>query len=279
MRGIRFPQKEAIVDEETTGAVLFSEKVMSAAMSLLDVAKVKLTEDWARDPKIVALAILCRSISNFRAAMLLVQERHAMEARALGRGLYENVLWTAGLRERGPAFVNDMLKDEAFNRKSLGQLTLELSKKQGADLSAPDSRRLCDLLRDTAKKFPNPEKISPGKISTDSAIRHFYFEYMRLSLDGVHCSITALGRHLATERVSEDLTEVIMNLEPRTTDHEARSVIFHLCNALLAVALGANELLGFTAASEQLKTVFDELGTKDWAEADEPTDQQSRGGP
>jgi hypothetical protein len=244
---------------------------MHAAMSLLDAAKVELVEDWARDPKIVGLAILCRSMSNFRAAMFLVQEGHAMEARALNRGLYENALWMAGLRERGSAFVEEMRKDEAFNRKSLGQLTLENSKKRGGDLSSPDSQRLCELLKETAKGFPNAQKITPGKISGDEAIRSFYVEYMRLSLDGVHCSITALGRHLAMERVSEDQTEVIVNLEPRTSDHEARSVIFHLSNALLAVALGANEILGFTTASEQLSTVFAELGTKDWAEANEPT--------
>lgn len=54
---------------------------MSAAIDVVGAAKVELNQDWARDPKIVGLAILCRSISNFRAALLLVQQRHVMEAR------------------------------------------------------------------------------------------------------------------------------------------------------------------------------------------------------
>ena len=68
---------------------MYYEKLMSAAIDVVGAAKIELSQDWARDPKIVGLTILCRSISNFRAAMLLVQQRHVAEARALGRCLYE----------------------------------------------------------------------------------------------------------------------------------------------------------------------------------------------
>ncbi len=78
------------MDAESTKAIEYSEKLMSAAIDVVGAAKIELTQDWARDPKIVGLTILCRSISNFRAAMLLVQRSHVMEARALGRCLYEN---------------------------------------------------------------------------------------------------------------------------------------------------------------------------------------------
>jgi hypothetical protein len=104
------------MDAESTKAIQYSEKLMSAAIDVVGAAKVELTQDLARDPKIVALTILCRSISNFRAAMLLVQQRHIVEAKALGRCLYENLLWMGALRERGLDFVQDMLKDEAFKR-------------------------------------------------------------------------------------------------------------------------------------------------------------------
>src|SRR6476620_7579249 len=121
------------MDAESTKAIEYSEKLMSAAIAVVGAAKVEVTQDWARDPKIVALTILCRSISNFRATMLLVQNRHTMEARALGRGLYESLLWIGALREGGSDFVKDMLNDEAFNRRRLGELTLKLSSEHGGD--------------------------------------------------------------------------------------------------------------------------------------------------
>jgi hypothetical protein len=101
------------MDAESTKAIQYSEKLMSAAIDVVGAAKVELPQDLAGEPKIVAL-ILCRSISNFRAAMLLVQQRHIVEAKALGRCLYENLLWMGALRERGLDFVQDMLKDEAL---------------------------------------------------------------------------------------------------------------------------------------------------------------------
>ena len=84
-----------------------------------------LNENGARDPKVVGLTLLCRSISNFRAAILLVQQRHVMEARTLVRCLYENLLWMVALSESGLAFVLDMVAAEAFNRKALAELTLK----------------------------------------------------------------------------------------------------------------------------------------------------------
>src|SRR5690349_4709188 len=96
---------------ETARAVDYSERLMSVAIDVAATAKVELNENLVRDPKIVALTILCRSISNFRAALILAQKRHVMEARALIRGLYENLLWIGALHQRGLDFVQDMLKD------------------------------------------------------------------------------------------------------------------------------------------------------------------------
>jgi hypothetical protein len=86
------------MDAESTKAIKYSERLMRAAIDVVDAAKLQLdkwleaemqprlkagpNENLARDPKIIGLAILCRSISNFRAAILLVQQCHVTEARA-----------------------------------------------------------------------------------------------------------------------------------------------------------------------------------------------------
>jgi hypothetical protein len=150
---VLFRDWESVMDAESTKAIQYAEKLMSAAIDVVGAAKIELNQDWARDPKIVGLTILCRSVSNFSAAMLLVQQRHVMEARALGRCLYENLLWMGALRERGLDFVQDMRKDEAFNRQSLGELTLRLSKKHGADVSSPDSLTLRSIIKDIGNEL------------------------------------------------------------------------------------------------------------------------------
>ena len=256
------------MDAESTKAIEYSEKLMSAAIAVVGAAKVEVTQDWARDPKIVALTILCRSISNFRAAMLLVQNRHTMEARALGRGLYENLLWIGALRERGPDFVKDMLNDEAFNHRSLGELTLKLSSKHSGDVNSSDSLKLRSLITEIGERFPAPKRIEASKTAAKGAVGLEYVEYARLSLDGVHCSVTALGRHLSREQIASNHTGRVVSVEARTSDAEILCAILHPCRALLGVATGANDILGFTTASDQLAALIAEFETNGWARSD-----------
>jgi hypothetical protein len=255
------------MDTETAKAINYSDKLMGVAIDVVGASKVELTNEWARNPKIVALTILCRSISNFRAAMLLAQQHHVMEARALGRGLFENLLWLGALRERGAEFVQDMLKDEAFNRKSLGEATLRISKKQGADITSPDSLTLRNLIKDSEKAFPGAKKINASKTAAESVVEMAYVDYARLSLDGVHCSITALGRHLSSERVAENRTEVVVSVEARTSDAEMLDAILLACRALMGVAVGTNEILGGTTVSGQLEHLLTEWEANGWAKA------------
>jgi hypothetical protein len=95
-----------------------------------------------------------------------------------------------------------------------------------------------------------------------------YVEYARLSLDGVHCSVTALGRHLIQERIAENHTELVVSVEARTSDAEMLSTILNSCRALIGVAVGANEILGFTTVSGQLEAMVTEFETNGWARAD-----------
>jgi hypothetical protein len=261
---VPFCDWESAMDAECTKAIEYSERLMSTAIDVVGAAKVELSQDWARDPKIVGLTILCRSISNFRAAMLLVQQRHVMEARALGRCLYENLLWMGALRQRGVDFVQDMLKDEAFNRQSLGELTLRLSKKHGADVSSPDSLTLRSIIKGIGKKFPEPKKLNASKTAAEGAVETAYVEYARLSLDGVHCSVTALGRHLSRKQIAKNRTELVVSVEARTSDAEILSTILHSCRALMGVAVGANEILGFTIVSAQLGAMVTDFEKNGW---------------
>src|ERR1700730_11908464 len=140
---------ETTMDPELVKAIKCAQKLLDGAINVIGAAPqcVELNHNWARDPKIVGLTILCRSISNFRASVRLVQQEQPLEARALVRLMYENLLWLGALRERGLEFVQDMLEDEAFNRKALGELTLKITSKHGGDVSGPDSLKLRNIIK------------------------------------------------------------------------------------------------------------------------------------
>jgi hypothetical protein len=89
--------QETTMDPELMKAINYAQKLLDAAIDVVGAALecVELNQNWARDPKIVGLTILCRSISNFRASVRLVQQDQALEAKALVRLMYENLLWLA----------------------------------------------------------------------------------------------------------------------------------------------------------------------------------------
>jgi hypothetical protein len=251
------------MDAETEKAIQYSQKLLNAAIDVVGAARVTLNENWARDPKIVGLTILCRSISNFRAAVRLLQQEQVQEARVLVRLLYENMLWMAALRERGSDFVKDMIDDEGFNRRALAELTMKLTHKHGGDVDAPESLKLRSIIRDLDKKFPSMKKLQASKTAAEGVVEIAYIEYVRFSLDGVHCSVMALGKHLARESAKGNV-EITVSVIPRTSDEETKSTILHACCALTGAAVGANELVGFTAASTMLGTLVTEYESNGW---------------
>jgi len=76
---------EMTEENELLKAFDFAERLLGVAIDVVGAAHISVNDKWARDPKVVGLALLSRSISNFRAAMILVREHHVMEAGVLAR--------------------------------------------------------------------------------------------------------------------------------------------------------------------------------------------------
>jgi hypothetical protein len=257
--------QEVAMDPELGRAISYAQKLLDAALDVVGAARIKLNKNWARDPKIVGLTILSRSISNFRASVRLVQQDQPLEARALVRLMYENLLWLAALRERGLSFVEDMRKDEAFNRKALGELTLKITSTHGGDVSGADALKLRNIINDVGQKFPQLKKLNAAKTAAEGGVEMAYCEYVRLSLDAVHCSVTALGHHLRSERTNNRI-ELVLSIVPQTTPAELLSTVLHACRALIETAVHANELVGFTTGGEVFTELVAEFEGNGWRE-------------
>jgi hypothetical protein len=246
-------------------ALEFADKLYGSAMNVVGAATGRIDNNWKRDPKIIGLTILCRTLSTFKAALILVRANQVMEARMLARPLYENCLWIAALRERHSKFVEEMIEDDALNRKSLGQITMKLTAQHGGDMNNPGATLLRQIIRELADTYKDPKKLHASDVAAMGVIGLYYVDYTRLSLDSLHCSVTALGRHIKSERVSENQTMVDISVEPRLHNNETAKTVRHLCRPVMAVAVAANELLGNTSAGGQLTTAMQEFDRLGWA--------------
>jgi hypothetical protein len=246
----------------------YADRLYGSAMNVMAAATGNVDNKWNRDPKIVGLTMLARSLSIFNAALILVRANQVMEARMLARPLYEVCLWIAALREKGAVFIEAMVEDDILNRKSLGQTTVRLVAQHGGDLNNAGGLALREIIRDLVETNASPKKLHADKVAEMGVVGLHYVDYNRLSLDSLHCSVTAIARHVKSERVSELQTVVSVNVEPKLDKDEAVKTVLHLCRALLCVAITANELLGNTSAGGQLTTAMEEYEKHGWATLD-----------
>jgi hypothetical protein len=238
-------------------AIAFSERLLGIAIDTVASAKIEITELGARDPKIVSLALLCRTTSNFKGAMLMVREGLVVEAQTLTRCCYENLIWIAALRERGSQFVKDMLNDEAASRKSVGQATLKLSSRSGANSEAEDAKLLRELIRQSEAQFPDGRKLHVDRTALGTAVELVYATYGQLSLGSAHPTITALGRHLRSE-LEGDTRHFVIHVVPDVSEKQSLRTIRWACEAFLGVIVACNEMVGGTRMNDAIRQAFDE---------------------
>ena len=102
----------------------FAEKLPPLALSILGEAQIPKTRWGAFDPKVMAAALLIRTVSNFRGALALARARRVIEARVLTRCCIENTFYLAELNANGHAFVKEMYDDLRKSHTTLSELAL-----------------------------------------------------------------------------------------------------------------------------------------------------------
>ena len=131
-----------------------------------------------------------------------------MEARAMVRLLNENLLWLGALRERGAAFVLEMIADQRHNDAVIARATMKLTSKHGGDVSSEGALKLRSIIRSFDKKIPKGKKLHADETASQGVVELAYVDYLAFSLDALHCSVRSLGRHLSSVRTdtTDELT-------------------------------------------------------------------------
>lgn len=194
-----------------------------------------ITDKGFADPKFIALALLIRTVSNLKGAMILLDTRRIVEARTLARSCLENLYWTVGLYEDGDKFVKQMRDDEIKYRKSTGQAIME----SGASLGDELETRLRTYLRDAAKVEIGKKTLNPKTVAAlRPDFKRTYLFYAYLSLDAAHPSVTALNRYVVV-----DPNGIGFDVEPLVRAKEIAETYEYLSVACIGVCVAVNEMI------------------------------------
>jgi hypothetical protein len=234
----------------------FADRLIALAYAIFEEANFNITEKVFGEPKILSLALLCRTIGNFKGVIALTKERLVVEARTLTRSCYENLYCMAALIEQGDEFVKAMHQDQMRSFRSQGEFLLE-----GIDPEDVGDAEFVEQLRTRVKeiksRWPKAVFLTPKQTVKDGVLKQSYLIYSKLSSEAAHPSIIALKRHLVSE---EDGTRGI-DVDPPEAGNELAETLDLACNAMIGACVAANQILGhLPAVNDELQKLFVEYG-------------------
>jgi hypothetical protein len=231
------------------------EKLAQLALEMADQCELTVTVRGMTEPKILVLALLGRTLQNFKGCILLTQAKLAVEARVLARCCYENMFMVGGLHADGEAFADRMIEDDRAGRKGRIRFTFEnesIFKGLSDELQTAVAHSKQSL--DHAPRF---QFLKPKDVSGMSAFKESYIAYSQFSGDSAHPTLTALARHWGpAERQS-----AFFDLIPDAKEDELDETLHLAYIAVLGILVVVNEMHGYIEAGKKLPALNDEFIT------------------
>jgi Protein of unknown function (DUF2934)/Family of unknown function (DUF5677) len=227
-----------------------AEMLGQLGCDILEGSPVTHTAEGFLDPKILAILLMARTLSNFKGAITLLMHNLIVEARILVRSCQENAFWIVGLNTYGRDFANKMMSADIKSKQTRAELIFS-----GSDLKIPEEteKRLRIQMRKFKKKHPKPKPLNPQEVALDGVLRNGYLIYAQLSADAGHPSLESLSRHILRLPDNERIVDVV----PAPRGAEIIQTWDFACNAMLATCVGVNEILGGTSAGLRLRGIAD----------------------
>ncbi|MBB4373450.1 hypothetical protein GGD63_006273 [Bradyrhizobium sp. cir1] len=230
-----------------------AQRLMDVALEIVGQCDKFDTEKGSQDPKVIALALLSRSLGHFRGVPRLLDLGLIVEARTLTRCIFENLFMQGGLAEGGDAFVKQMVEDAARSRQSRGNWVLSWLEVQNSKSPHEDGlRQTMGLLR---ARYPKARAINYADATKGCSIKDAYLWYKQLSSDSAHPSLEALTRYITRQGDGS----LLLTVEAEVTEKDILDTIEWSCQALMGVIVGANQIAGPVKAGVKLSGLFDEF--------------------
>jgi hypothetical protein len=227
------------------------EQLGQTAFQIAGQADLKITEHKLLEPKLLALALLSRTLGNFKGAVILVEQGLLVEARVLTRCCFENQLVVVGLYAKGVEFAQKIKADDVAGRKARHKFIADnedifqrLSQETRDEMAK--SQEWIAALKGSYLKFK--EASAPGPFN------EIYLAYSKCSSDAAHPTFTALMRHCTIED-----RNLAFDVVPPENEHEMDETLHLACISLMGVMGVVNEMCGNPEAGKRLPALNDRL--------------------
>jgi hypothetical protein len=240
----------------------FATKLERASERLFKSASIWDTEPkaGAADPKIVAMLLLVRTLSNFRSTLILLHADQIVEARTIARCCFENLFTIAALREGEQRFVFEMGEDHKASRKARAEFLMQ----QTGDM--PDTEwqpKLRAFIASLGKGQRKGKSLDPKRVAARGPLLKGYVHYAELSADAAHPTLDALQRYLGRAQENGKPIRTI-DINPLVSPRERRLTLLMVCEALLGACIGVMEILEVTSVNDELAALMQEYQVFLW---------------
>jgi hypothetical protein len=240
-----------LVDMQTDQRIIaVSSSIAAASNAMVAQCVPRVTEHGLYDPNFLAYLLLCRTRSNFAAAILLTKQRMIVEARTLARCCFENAFLVAGLREQGRAFANRMKEDDEAGRKN--RLKFARDSEAIFESLEPEMQKAVDT---ALSGIERPNLLSPKGASKVGAFKELYLAYSQFSGDAAHPTLTALARYWRRDANSD----VEVTVAPEPSKDELDQTLLFAAMAFLGILIAIDEMFGHVPAGRVLPAIGAEI--------------------
>jgi hypothetical protein len=211
------------------------------------------------DPKMIAVLLLIRTLSNFRGAVILLRADRIVEARTVARCCFENLFKIAALRDGGQRFVSEMEEDRKASQKARAEFLFQ----QTRDMAERDwEPKLRASIASLGKGQTKRKWLDAKGVATRGGLLQSYVYHADLSADAAHATLDALCRYLG--HAQED-GETIWppNIDPLVSPEERRMTLMLVCEALLGVCVEVMEILDLRSVNDDLVALMQEYQALD----------------
>jgi hypothetical protein len=228
-------------------------KLRQLGIEIIGQAKLSVTQQGMLHPNILALTLLSRTLSNFKALVLLTQQKMVVEARVLARCCYENLFIIGGLHAEGTSFAERMLDDDRAGRK--GRVRFACENDSVFQALSPELQDSAKQRYEEFKAAPKVGFLKHKDASDAGAFKDMYLVYSQFSGDAAHPTIVALSRHWGP---AGDRTGYF-DVEPEPREDELDETLHLTCMAVISMLVVVNEMVGFTEAGKNIPEINHDL--------------------
>jgi hypothetical protein len=198
----------------------------------------------------VASLLFMRGLSGFQGSIVLAERGMTLEARTLSRACFETLFYLAAL-QKDPSFVDEMIGEDAAQRRKIARALTELP--DGAGLDAARIDRLRTFIMEVGTSVENAKAIGIESAAKRAGLHGIYNTYYRgLSNDSAHPSLSAMNRHTDLDPNGE-----VIGLKWAPDARDIRDTLSVICTTGVYLAAVALELFGIRESPVQLEAIWE----------------------